>query len=234
MGIEISGRAAPPGSHTVSQPLPVLSRVRIASPCTADWNKMTGDDRVRHCAQCDLDVFNLAELTTAEVEALIVAHTGRRLCGRIYQRADGTMLTQDCPVGLERIRRGLIRVVAGVAAALVMVFGVLQVLARGPRGSGDLRLAYMQPFRAVSAWLDQHVRIGPPRVVMGDFAFPDAVGPTHAEELADPQAALRTQAWLAQLHATTERDHQPRVQDADSGASPRADQSEVAASSDAP
>ena len=30
--------------------LPLLARIRVATPCTADWNAMTGDDRVRHCA----------------------------------------------------------------------------------------------------------------------------------------------------------------------------------------
>ena len=109
----------------MGQSLPILSRIRIASPCTADWNKMTGDDRVRHCAQCNLDVFNLSEMTAPDAEALILAHTGRRLCGRIYQRADGTILTQDCPVGLARIRRGLIRMAAGVAAAFVLLFSAM-------------------------------------------------------------------------------------------------------------
>jgi len=28
-----------------------LSNLRIASPCPADWNKMAGDERVRHCSE---------------------------------------------------------------------------------------------------------------------------------------------------------------------------------------
>ena len=45
--------------------LPVLDRVRVASPCDADWNEMTGDAHRRHCAQCDLHVYDLSALTRA-------------------------------------------------------------------------------------------------------------------------------------------------------------------------
>lgn len=218
----------------MSQPLPILTRVRIASPCTADWNKMTGDDRVRHCAQCNLDVFNLSEMTAGQAEALILAHTGRRLCGRIYQRADGTILTRDCPVGLARIRRGLIRVAAGVAAAFVLVFSALHVLARGPRGSADLRLAYIQPFHSVSAWLEQYVRIGPPFMPLAGVVALDLSDPTHTEELADPRAALETKAWVAQLRPRMTWDGQPLNIEVDSADSPPAAQNDVAATSDIP
>ena len=36
--------------RTVS--LDLLSAIQIASPCTADWNAMTGDDRARFCGEC--------------------------------------------------------------------------------------------------------------------------------------------------------------------------------------
>jgi hypothetical protein len=45
---------------------PVLDNIRIASPCAADWNAMTGDERVRHCGACKKDVFNLSALTLAD------------------------------------------------------------------------------------------------------------------------------------------------------------------------
>ena len=40
--------------------LPVLPNIRIASPCPADWNQMIGDSRVRACAACKKNVFNLS------------------------------------------------------------------------------------------------------------------------------------------------------------------------------
>ncbi|HXT01319.1 MAG TPA: hypothetical protein VN915_11635 [Elusimicrobiota bacterium] len=95
----------------------LLDELRIASPCSVSWASMTGDDRVRACAQCRLSVYNVSEMTRAEAEALIREKEGR-LCVRIYRRADGTILTRDCPVGLRAARLKLLRW-AGVAAALI-------------------------------------------------------------------------------------------------------------------
>src|SRR5260221_8454096 len=80
-----------------------LDQVRIASPCRADWAAMQGDDRVRFCAKCGKNVYNLSAMTRPEAEALVVEKEGR-MCARFYQRADGSALTSDCPVGL-RIKR---------------------------------------------------------------------------------------------------------------------------------
>jgi hypothetical protein len=93
-----------------------LEDLKIASPCAVSWASMTGDERVRACAQCRLNVYNLSEMSRAEAEALIVEKEGK-LCVRIYRRADGTVLTRDCPVGLRAARLKLLRL-AGVAAAL--------------------------------------------------------------------------------------------------------------------
>ena len=81
---------------------------------------MPGTDRVRTCADCALNVYNLSEMTTREARALIRQHEGR-LCVRLYRRPDGTVLTRDCPEGIpsaatER-RRG-----AAVALALAALF----------------------------------------------------------------------------------------------------------------
>ena len=56
-----------------------LKRVQIASPCKADWDKMDGDERVRHCQLCNLNVFNISEMTTDEAVKLLQNKTGR-LC----------------------------------------------------------------------------------------------------------------------------------------------------------
>ncbi|HEV8145733.1 MAG TPA: carboxypeptidase-like regulatory domain-containing protein [Bryobacteraceae bacterium] len=76
-----------------------LDQVRIASPCRADWDAMQGDDRVRFCAECGKNVYNLSALTRPEAEALVTEKEGR-MCVRFYQRADGSALTSDCPVGV--------------------------------------------------------------------------------------------------------------------------------------
>ncbi|HEY0253766.1 MAG TPA: hypothetical protein VGC41_19685, partial [Kofleriaceae bacterium] len=96
--------------------LPVLDNIRIASPCRADWNQMTGDDRVRHCGDCKKDVFNISQMTRDEAETLIVAKQGN-LCVRYFQRFDGTIMLADCTIGKQRARRR--RVIAAGALALL-------------------------------------------------------------------------------------------------------------------
>ncbi len=83
--------------------LPVLPNIRVASPCPADWNEMIGDDRVRACAKCNKNVFDLSAMTRADAEALIRATNGD-LCAQYWQRKDGTILLADCTV--QGVRRG--------------------------------------------------------------------------------------------------------------------------------
>lgn len=98
---------------------PVLDNLRVASPCDVPWDSMTGDARVRACAQCARDVYNLTELTREEAEALILERNGA-LCVRYYQRYDGTVVLADCEVGA-RPRRRRLAVLGGVAAAAATV-----------------------------------------------------------------------------------------------------------------
>jgi hypothetical protein len=111
--------------------LPVLQNIRVASPCTASWNDMAGDDRVRECATCNKHVYNLSHMTRDQAERLIVATDGA-LCVRYYQRADGTILLRDCTIGARRRRRA--RLVAGGAAALIAASSFV-----GLRSSHDQR-----------------------------------------------------------------------------------------------
>jgi hypothetical protein len=96
-----------------------LRHVRIASPCPADWDAMYGDERVRFCSKCELNVYNLSAMTRREAERLIVNREGR-LCVRFYRRSDGTILTRDCPVGLRAIKR---KVTRAAVACFSFVFG---------------------------------------------------------------------------------------------------------------
>lgn len=105
-----------------------LKHIKIASPCPADWNRMAGDDRVRHCAECDLNVYNFSAMTEREIHALL-AGSKRRVCGRFYRRADGTMLTQDCPRGLRALGRRVSRLAVAIATA-VMTVGMNVTLAK--------------------------------------------------------------------------------------------------------
>jgi ABC-type cobalt transport system substrate-binding protein len=95
-----------------------LDRMRVASPCSVGWESMSGDERVRFCDQCRLHVYNISELTSAEASSLITKTEGQ-LCARVYRRADGSILTRDCPVGLRALRRRVSKM-AGAAFAAVL------------------------------------------------------------------------------------------------------------------
>jgi hypothetical protein len=97
--------------------LGVLDDIRIASPCPVAWERMAGDDRVRHCPQCDQPVYDLSALTAAEAEALVLGD--RRACVRVYRRADGAVITRDCPARQAiRVRRLGRRAMLAVASWL--------------------------------------------------------------------------------------------------------------------
>lgn len=102
-------------------PLELLSQTRVAAPCSADWNTMRGDNNVRFCDHCEKNVYNLSALTTEAAINLIREKEGN-LCGRFYRRGDGTMLTADCPVGVNhRVRRR--SRLAALAASVFSLFG---------------------------------------------------------------------------------------------------------------
>ena len=72
-----------------------LPQLVIEIPCTMDWNEMSGNNVVRFCRGCQKNVYNFAEMNSDEAQRLIEA-SGDRLCGRIYRRSDGTIVTSDC------------------------------------------------------------------------------------------------------------------------------------------
>lgn len=95
-----------------------LSKVKVAAPCTAEWRLMYGNDRVRFCNQCQLNVYNLSAMTKWEAEDLIRNSEGR-LCVRFYRRADGTILTENCPVGLRAFKKKLSHFSAATISAML-------------------------------------------------------------------------------------------------------------------
>lgn len=100
-----------------------VQSMRVASPCSVGWDEMTGDDRVRHCDSCQLNIYNTAEMTTQEIESLVQKREDR-LCIRLYRRADGTVLTKDCPVGLRAVRQ---RAARFASASLATVLGLFSL-----------------------------------------------------------------------------------------------------------
>src|SRR5262249_26122451 len=70
--------------------------------------------------ECKLNVYNLSEMTPAEAERLIARREGR-LCVHYYCRADGTILTRNCPRGLRAVGERISRIAAAVLSAITTV-----------------------------------------------------------------------------------------------------------------
>lgn len=124
-----------------------LDNIRVASPCPADWNEMYGDDRKRFCGDCKLNVYNLSGMTKDEAEALITNAEGR-LCVRYYKRADGSVITADCPVGWAKLKQRT-KVYATAAFSLIMALltGVFFVSLMSGKNTtiGKLQIPFTTP-----------------------------------------------------------------------------------------
>jgi hypothetical protein len=79
-----------------------LGELKLATPCSVSWDSMKGDARARFCEQCGLNVYDVQNLTAAEVKEILEKKEGK-VCGLLFFRADGTLITKDCPKGLAAI-----------------------------------------------------------------------------------------------------------------------------------
>ena len=106
-----------------------LDNLSIAAPCSANWAEMSGDDRARFCKLCTKHVYNLSAMSRPEAEALIIEKEGK-LCIRFAQRADGTVISDHCPVGLRAARDRMRWIGAGIAAGLAFLATAMGSTAR--------------------------------------------------------------------------------------------------------
>lgn len=95
----------------------------VAKPCHMSWETMSGDERVRLCNVCDMNIYNISEMSSAEITTLIETREGR-LCGRIVKRADGTVMTKDCPPGLRGYRKRISRFAGATLATILGLFSL--------------------------------------------------------------------------------------------------------------
>ena len=114
-----------------------LDRIAVASPCPMAWDDMAGDDRVRFCSQCNLNVYDISAMTKSQAESFIANAEGR-ICAKFYRRADGTVLTQDCPVGLRAVRKKVSRAAAAAFSAIVSLFGGTALFAQQPKSESQV------------------------------------------------------------------------------------------------
>ncbi len=99
-----------------------LDKIKIASPCGADWNEMRGGNRRRYCTMCKLNVYNLSGMTQTEAESFLINSEGR-VCLRVFRRTDGTVITKDCPVGWQIFKRETSRLAKAFVSICAGIFG---------------------------------------------------------------------------------------------------------------
>lgn len=157
-----------------------LDRVTVAAPCSAAWDEMIGDERARFCGQCQRNVYNLSGMTKREAETLIAGAEGR-LCIRFYRRADGTILTENCPVGLRALKRRLSRLASATLSALLSFLGGLGLytaleerqpaFVMGARAERDVMRVEVPPYTAVAGEYIKGEALIPPRTRQDDEAY---------------------------------------------------------------
>lgn len=136
-----------------------LDNIKVASPCSANWDEMFGNERKRFCGECKLNVYNLSGMTKYDAENLLVVSEGR-LCVRYFQRSDGTILTADCPVGWAKVKQRLSVVATAAFSMLLTLLGALATVAFLSRNAEAVKRV-ITPFVPVQE-----------REVMGNIAVP--------------------------------------------------------------
>ncbi|NNF00029.1 MAG: hypothetical protein HKN25_13490 [Pyrinomonadaceae bacterium] len=158
-----------------------LDGIRVASPCSADWDAMIGNNRQRHCGECKLDVYNLSGMTKREAENLIMNSEGR-LCARFFRRADGTIITKDCPVGWAAVKKKMSRVWTAVAAVFVTAVSSIGITAFvNQKSSSNAVTGLISITRTPPPTNDPQPLMGAiplepnqqPEEIMGDIAYPE-------------------------------------------------------------
>lgn len=144
--------------------LSIIDTMGVAADCGVPWDSMPGDDRTRYCEHCKLNVHNISNMTRPEAESFLqrfadgkVSSEGNkpgRLCVDYYRRADGTILTQDCPVGLAKLQRKArlaaaraVLAIGALAATLWATAGLNKSYRHAPR------VNEMEPFMTLAKWL---------------------------------------------------------------------------------
>ena len=111
-----------------------VNSIKIAAPCGVSWDSMEGDERSRFCGECKLNVHNVSSMSDAEVKDLF-RNANRGVCVRLFRRFDGTVITDNCPVGLRRIRDKIKLRIACLVAVLLSAGLITSAQAQGLVGA---------------------------------------------------------------------------------------------------
>lgn len=88
-----------------------LKQIEVKNHCTQDWDEMTGNDEVRFCGHCSLNVNNLSAMTRKQALKIVRTSKGR-ICVRYVQNP-----VDKTPVFADRLYQITRR--AGIAAGVL-------------------------------------------------------------------------------------------------------------------
>lgn len=168
-----------------------LDEVSIAAPCPVAWAEMDGDKRKRFCSLCSLHVYNISEMKRKEAEELLSENTDG-VCLRLFRRADGTLITKDCPVG-RRLADAVKRRVRAAAVAMVAMLNASAVFGQDTKLKVPDSLLNVEraraggPFWTINTWSKSAVpaKPGRPNAKSGAYeggGVPMVTGPPSLEK----------------------------------------------------
>jgi hypothetical protein len=152
-----------------------LNHVRIASPCSANWDDMFGNDRVRFCGQCKLNVYNLSGMSREEAENLIT-NAEDRLCVRFYRRLDGTVITENCPVGWAKVKQRAKVTLTATFSFLLSLWGALFAVAVFSKPGRADRVDILTVATPTPAPLMGYIAPNRNTAAMGDVSYSSVMG----------------------------------------------------------
>lgn len=97
-----------------------LDSIQSPSPCSKNWNEMTGDEKARFCKSCEKDVHNISAMTRKEARKFVAQNSGKA-CVRFERLGNGKVLTADTK--LHKTGRTS-RIAAGVLGAALTISAV--------------------------------------------------------------------------------------------------------------
>ena len=155
-----------------------LENLKIASPCSQDWNAMIGNDRQRFCGACEMNVYNLSGMTREDAESMPATLEGR-LCVRFYRRADGSVMTKDCPVGWARVKNRSKIIATAFVSLIVSFFSAIGIvfMFNAPKRSQEVGAI------AISTNSNQRVEPRPHEPLMGNIAVQGTPVPSRDFEM---------------------------------------------------
>jgi hypothetical protein len=162
---------------------------------------MAGNERVRYCDLCELKVYNLSGMTRRQAEALVSNAEGR-LCVRFYRRADGTILTRNCPVGLRALKQRASKIAGATLSAVLGFFaglGLVPVQTTERHVMGEMivpetldpvAVSPVAPLNVNPTVVQGETQIGKMLPVTGTLAWPE-----HAVREEKTTGRIRRHSW---------------------------------------